>query len=236
MLVAVSQERVQELLQIAEPLQGDERLVVLTFAAREWGKVGEVGRAHELLDRVAAENPTGIEARARLSLERAWLVLDEDSDTAPDRAADLAREAAGITASHLDTTPLGGLHIEALRLRARAADTADEQIASLRKAIALCQSSKDPEARAWEPRLLIDIARVDYQVQRIALARQRLDEAMESARRTGDEPAAHEAARLQACIQDQLDELARAHQMDEQETVARLRLPAGERGAPDLNS
>lgn len=204
----------------AKAMQGPERLLTLTQAARAFGEAGDRARAHELLDRVAGEQSPDIEVQARVALERAWLVVDEPDDTAVDRAADLARQAAGITASQLDHSPLGSLHVEALRLRARCADTADERIASLRKAIALAESSKAPDTRAWRARLLIDLARVDQEADKLGLARQRLQEAISAARETGDQAAEQEATELLGLVEREVTE--REQGMDDP-TVVRPR-------------
>ena len=199
-----------DLLRHADNLQGPQRLVALTQAARAFGESDNPARAHEILDQVAAEQSTDLEVIARVALERAWLVVDEADATAVDRAADLAREAAGATASHLDQTPLGGLHVEALRLRARCADTTDERIASLRKAISLAESAKDPDARAWRARLLIDLARVDQEADKLGYARQRLNEAVVVATEVNDVAARDEASRLLALVEIEVMEREKA--------------------------
>lgn len=230
-------ESVQRLLDAAAATTGRDQWVLLTYAAREWGALGHPQRAHALLDEleVASRGTTDPEVLARLALERAWLLLDEGTEDATERAATHARDAAALTAAHLDETPLGGLHVEASRLLARAADDPREQSAMLRKAIALAGSSGDPEARAWRARLLIDLGRAHYLEARIGPARMRLNEAIAAAIETGDDDARDEAARLVAWIEDDLAaQVAAAPPEDDTPTLVRPAPDAPEvsRGAP----
>lgn len=234
-------EGVSRVREAADATTGRERWVLLTHLAREWGEAGRPDRAHAVLDEVErdARGSRDTEVLARLGVERAWLYVAEGGDVALDRAAAHARDAAGLTASSLDRTPLGGLHVGALRLLARLADEPHEQAAMLRKAVSLAGSSADPEATAWRPRLLIDLGRAHYLDGRVGPARLKLNEAVTAAIEAGDDPARDEAAELVAWIEADLrDQAAHFQAQAEQQTAIRPRradqteVPAPRRAAP----
>ena len=167
-----------------------------TLEARALAEDGRLAEAQRLLDSVAAEQPEDVEVRTRLALERAWLLLENDDEASAKDAAIFARDAAQLSSSGLDQTPLGGLHIEALRLLARLPDQPSEQVAMLKKAVALASSSKDATAQAWRARLLIDLGRAQFNNGKPGAARLKLNEAITTAIELNDLAARDEAAEL----------------------------------------
>jgi tetratricopeptide (TPR) repeat protein len=145
----VSEERFRALLASAV---GDDALILQTQIARTYGLRRDFARAQQLLADLEPHLPhAGEEARVRYDLElgRTYVSATHPPESQTAAARELARAAFLRAADLAQQGQLDSLAIDALHMMTFVDTTPEEQVAWNRKAMALMQTSSQPEAHKW---------------------------------------------------------------------------------------
>ncbi|MBZ5739609.1 tetratricopeptide repeat protein [Nocardioides mangrovi] len=160
----------------ADEAEGDERIVLLTQAARALGLQERYDEGHALLDDLAVPSD---EVAAHVSLERGRLLRsagEEEAALPHFEAAEAAARDAGLDAVRVDA-----VHMVALVV------PAEERIAVNERALELAGRSADPEARDWDASLLTNIGMVHADAGDFAGALAVFEQALVARERIGED-------------------------------------------------
>ena len=215
---------------LADSLAGDPAAAVLarTQVARAQGLQRRFEEAHATLDRVGQELgalPPGrpaIHVRARLAIERGRAF---NSAGDPGRAWPLFEEAFTLA----DSAGQSALAVDAAHMVAIAAgnQSADaEALAWNERALAMAESSSDPEARKWRGSLLNNLGWTRHAAGEYELALYLFERAVAARREQGDQRSLREA---RWCVARGLRSLQRIDEaLDQQRALEKEGAKAGE--------
>jgi tetratricopeptide (TPR) repeat protein len=131
--------------------RGDDALSLQTQIARSYSLRSRFDDAHALLDKVDAQLPgAGPEPRVRTLLERGRTFRSAQQ---PERAKPLFRQAVDLAAANR----LDELAVDAMHMMALVEPSSAEQMRWNRRALALAESSAEPNARGWDASLANNI-------------------------------------------------------------------------------
>lgn len=149
----LSEQRFRDALASAS---GDDALILTTQIARSYGLRGRFEEARALLASVQAALPSaGAEAQVRHALElgRSWVSAAHPAAALTPEARQQAREAWGRALEIARAAQLDALAIDVLHMMAFVDDAPADQLRWGRAALALAQSSSQPQARDWQASL-----------------------------------------------------------------------------------
>jgi len=192
---AASEKRFQAM---ADTLKGDVPAVLLvrTQIARSQGLQNRFDDANSTLDLVErdltvleAPEPTKLHLRSRVLIERGRVL---NSGGEPTKARPLFEQSLALA----DSAHVEGLAVDAAHMVAIAAfnDSAHaEALVWNERALAMAESSKDPEARRWRGSLLNNLAWTHHDMKHYDKALPLFERAVEESKENGNERAIREA-------------------------------------------
>jgi len=147
---AISEERFRSALSTASE---DDALILQTQIARTYGLRSNFPKAQQILSEIEAQiQNASIEAKVRYYLElgRTYSSAAHPPDSQTTNVRELARAAFIRAAELAQSGELDSLAIDALHMMTFVDTTPEEQLIWNHKAMALMQSSSQPDAKKWE--------------------------------------------------------------------------------------
>jgi tetratricopeptide (TPR) repeat protein len=171
-----------------------ERAVWLTQAARALGLQERFEEANHLLDQIVAsveaigDVAKAGHARARIAIERGRVLNSSGEQAAAQPWFEQALREARAAGS------LSGLEVDAMHMLAIVAESPESSLDWNQQALALAESSPDPEARRWRGSLLNNLGWDHHDAGRFAEALECFERALDVRRESADAEATHVAA------------------------------------------
>lgn len=189
----LSEQRFRAALAHAE---GDDALILQTQIARSYGLRKDFAAARaQLLAIAPAAAHAGVEVQVRYHLElgRSWVSATHPQEALTPQAREQAKKAYLQALELAKDARLEGLAVDAMHMLAMVETDPSEQLRWNRKALGLCQSSRQAAARHWEASMLNNTAYTLFQLERYEEALELFNQAV-TVREKGFDASATRAA------------------------------------------